>query len=420
MKGKIIQSAIAGIGFSMALVGCGAIEKENMISETADNTKEVVELRLWATEEDEALIDDLIEGFKEEHSDEAIINVTFEAQGEDGCKYRILTNVNETPDVFTFADDQLTALAAAGVLRPIANQESVKTNNLEGAVNAVTINEQLYAYPLTADNGYFMYYNSDYFTEADVQSLDKMLEIAQKHNKKISMDWTSGWYLYSFFGNTGLTLGLSEDGITNYCTWNEATGAIKGADIVEVMYRIGKSPAFVSTQGTDFIKGIQEGNIIATISGIWDANIISEAWGDAYAATKLPTYTCQGQQIQMASFAGYKMVGVNSYSENVEWAEKLAEYLTNEASQTKRFEQRGQGPSNINAAASEEVNNSIANSALIKQSEFSSLQRVGENYWAPATAYGTALASGNLNGLNYQQLIDQTVEGITMQLVEDR
>ena len=67
--------------------------------------------------------------------------------------------------------------------------------------------------------------------------------------------------------------------------------------------------------------------------------------GKNYGAVKLPTYTCAGKQVQMASFTGYKMVGVNAYSSNVKWAMKLAEWITNQDNQTRRFAERGQGPS---------------------------------------------------------------------------
>ena len=33
--------------------------------------------------------------------------------------------------------------------------------------------------------------------------------------------------MYAFFGNTGLEVGLNEDGITNYCTWNSTDGSIR-------------------------------------------------------------------------------------------------------------------------------------------------------------------------------------------------
>lgn len=62
-----------------------------------------------------------------------------------------------------------------------------------------------------------------------------------------------------------------------------------------------------------------------------------------------------GQQVQMSSFTGYKMMGVNAYSKYPEWAAKFADWLTNEENQTIRFEERNQGPSNTNAAASDAV-----------------------------------------------------------------
>ena len=54
----------------------------------------------------------------------------------------------------------------------------------------------LYAYPLTADNGYFLYYNKAYFSEEDVQSLDRMLSAAAAAGRLVAMDWSSAWYVY--------------------------------------------------------------------------------------------------------------------------------------------------------------------------------------------------------------------------------
>ena len=56
--------------------------------------------------------------------------------------------------------------------------------------------------------------------------------------------------------------------------------------------------------------------------------------------------------VQMASFTGYKMMGVNAYSKHKDWALKLADWFTNEENQMLRLEERDQGPSNKNAAAS--------------------------------------------------------------------
>ena len=45
-------------------------------------------------------------------------------------------------------------------------------------------------------------------------------EEAAKAGKKFSMELNSGWYMYAFFGGTGMQFGLNEDGVTNFCNWN--------------------------------------------------------------------------------------------------------------------------------------------------------------------------------------------------------
>lgn len=141
---------------------------------------------------------------------------------------------------------------------------------------------------------------------------------------------------------------------------------------------------------------------------------LQKAWGDNFGAIKLPTYTCAGKQIQMSSYAGYKMVGVNSYSTNSHWAAKFADWMTNEQNQKLRFEMRGQGPSNTNAANSDEVKGSETLSALISQSEYASLQRIGNAYWSAATELGTSMITGKTDGLEIQKYLDKIVEKITV------
>lgn len=115
----------------------------------------------------------------------------------------------------------------------------------------------------------------------------------------------------------------------------------------------------------------------------------------------------------MASFSGYKLIGVNAYSKHREWAAKLAEWIAKEENQKLRFRLRGQGPSNINAASSEEVQGSPAISALLEQSEFSSPQRIGSNFWEPVTTFTAEILAGNPSGASLQELLDTMTEGIT-------
>lgn len=380
-----------------------------------DNGNVKITIRSEANNHD--VLKEMAESFKQKYAGQATFEFEYIDEPDADTKGAVLRDVHNAADIFFFADDQLSSMVAGGVLTAVPNQEEIKSANLEGAVEAASIDGTLYAYPMSADNGYFLYYNKAYYTEEDVQTLDRILEIAAENGKKFSMQWDSGWYLYSFFGNTGLEFGINDDGVTNYCNWNATEGDITGVDIVNALLDISSSPGFLYASDADFPTNVKDGTVIAGVSGVWNAVEIEEAWGDDYAAVKLPTYTCNGQQIQMASFVGYKMVGVNSYSEHLGWALKFADWITNEQNQELRFEKRGQGPSNTKAASSEAVAENPAIQAVIAQSEYGVLQRVGNNYWAPFETFGPTLAEGNPNNIDPQELIDALVAGITASTV---
>ncbi len=344
MRKKINAIFITAI-LAASLSGCAGSERESKITDadtklrnSAEDTDETellsdngdVELTVWGGEEDEALLTRIIEDFQTEYKGQANFHITFTAQSESNCKDVLMGDLEAGADVFAFADDQLNTLVAAGALEPVENADRIKSENLPGAVEAASVGSTLYAYPLTADNGYFLYYNKQFFNQEDIKTFDRMLQIAEENGKKITMDWSSAWYVYSFFGNTGLEVGLNSDGITNFCTWNQTEGDIKGEDVANAMLAIAESPAFLNTVEEGFLEGVQDGSVIAGVSGVWNAVAMEEAWGADYGASKLPTYTCAERQIQMASFSGYKLIGVNAYSEHHTWAVRLAEWISNE------------------------------------------------------------------------------------------
>ncbi|MEY8494169.1 extracellular solute-binding protein [Lachnospiraceae bacterium 29-91] len=386
-----------------SFTGCKGSEKKD----SGGAETERVELTVWGAEEDTELMSRIIESFRASYQDQAELQITFQAQGESACKDALLGGLEEGADVFTFADDQLNALAAAGAVDPIENADEIRSSNLTSAVEAASVGNTLYAYPLTADNGYFLYYNKQFISEEQAATLDGILEAAAANGRQFVMDWSSAWYVYSFFGNTGLQIGLNEDGITNYCTWNKADGDIRGLDVAQAMLRIAGNPGFANRTDTDFLDGVRSGSVIAGVSGVWNAVAVEEAWGENAGAARLPTYTCADRQIQMASFSGCKLIGVNAYSSHPEWAARLAEWITNEENQRLRFEMRGQGPANIAVADSAEIQQSPAIAALLEQSEFSQLQRVGGKFWDPVSLFAGNMAAGNPSGQDLQEQLDQ-------------
>lgn len=412
---KRIYGSLLGILCAVALTGCGLEEKPDLSEKTEMEPPESsgVELVVWGAEEDRELMNQIIRSFQENYQGQADFQISFEVQGESQCKDALIGGLEEGADVFTFADDQLNTLAAAGALEPIENADEIKSRNLESTTQAASVNDRLYAYPLTADNGYFLYYNRKYITEEQARTLDGILEAAVENEKLFTMDWSSAWYVYSFFGNTGLQVGLNDDGITNYCTWNQTDGEIRGIDVAQAMLDIAASPGFTSCTDEAFLEGVKDGSVIAGVSGVWNSVAVKEAWGENAGAARLPTYSCNGQQVQMASFSGCKLIGVNAYSEHPEWAARLAEWITNEENQRLRFEMRGQGPSNVRVANSEEIMQSPAIAALLEQSKFSQPQRVGGKFWDPVSTFAGNMAAGNPSGQDLQEQLDEMAEGIS-------
>lgn len=406
-KGKGMAAALCLITLSVMLCGC---QKQA--------SRPLVKLSVWWSDDgDRELVEEVIEEFRQEYEGEALFEVTVSKENVMNLKGTVLANPEEAADIFMFADDQLDALKDAGALLEITeNTEQVISQNGgsdNGACRCALYEDKLYAYPLTTGNGYFLYYNAAYFDEEDIGDLDRILDIAAENGKKMTIDYSSGWYLYSFFKGAGLTLEKNADGVTNTCNWNAVDTPYKGVDVAETILRTAAHEGFISCDDQGFLDGVRNGTIIAGINGPWNAESVRQAWGDDFAAAKLPACTIAGDAVQMCSFSGYKMLGVNPHSENSGWAMKLAEKLSSEEMQRRRFALVGECPSNVNAAASEAVQSSPAVAALLAQSEYAYAQRVAESYWHASYIFGITMAGGNSDHQDLQTLLDQMTREIT-------
>ncbi|MBO5001686.1 MAG: extracellular solute-binding protein [Prevotella sp.] len=444
MKKKLLAALLTASMVATMLVGCGGSAEEaapstdaaqtetkteetkNETAETAPAEKQDVTLRMWGAEEDQEMLQGMIDSFVANYADAANITVELGVESESTAKDIVLTDIEAAADVFAFASDQLPDLVKAGALQNIDELDAaiqayagksvadIKGANAPGSVDAATANDALYAFPMSADNGYFLYYDSSVISADDAKSWDSLLAATEAAGKKVGMTFASGWYNASFFYGAGFTTGLNEDGTTSL-DFN-GTADYSGVEVVKGMLNIAGHPAFMAIADGDISNQIAGGSLAAVVSGTWDATAAQTAFGDGYAATKLPTYTIGDAQVQQGSVAGFKLVGVNAYSQNAGWAALLAEWITNEENQKIRFATREIGPSNINAAASEEVAANIAISALAEQSAYGVVQVVGGNYWDPTATFGEMIAKGELSAddeAGIQTALDNMVAGVT-------
>lgn len=364
------------------------------------------ELKLWGSADDQELLAELIEDFKAANPKDTY-EITLGVVGEPEAQEQVLGDLEASADVFAFPDDQMHEFLAAGALYEITlNKDKILESNLDGAAQAVVVDGKMWGIPFTADNGYFLYYDSNFFTEEDVLSLDNMMTKLAADSKKMFYKITDSWYIASFFLGAGGELGFDNGKQTT--NFNNETGVKVG----EYLANFVKSPAFLTGDDEVMMAGAQDGIVKAAVSGAWKAEEFKEAFGDGYAATKLPSFNLDGKEVQLGSFAGHKVYGVNAQTKHPEQAMALAEFLANEQSQAKRFAKRSLGPSNKVVAESAEVKANLALNALAQQAEFAHSQRdVTGAYWGPAEAFGNEIYSGKNSDI--KALLDEMVRQIT-------
>ena len=135
------------------------------------------DITVWAAENAVDLTKKQIEDFNATNTDGIKFNATVEPMSEQEAATQMITDVEAGPDLICFASDQFARLVQAGALAKLGAKavEFVTANNVAGSVAAVTAGDTMYAYPMTADNGYFMYYDKSVIPEEDVDSLEKLI-----------------------------------------------------------------------------------------------------------------------------------------------------------------------------------------------------------------------------------------------------
>ena len=426
---KILALIVAVLALCFALVACN----NNPTPDPDDGPKEKVTLTVWGAEEDQEMLKEMCAAFAAANPDKEY-KFLFGVQSESDAADKVLNDVTSGPDVFSFASDQINKLYAGGALARIggANETAVKEMNSAGSVDAATITvggvDQLFAYPCTEDNTLFLYYDKSVIGEDDIDTLDELLDAAQAAGKKVHVKLNDdGWYLSSFFfadPTLAYNVTYNESMVETAVTLNYNNP--QGLAVMRALTKYVNHPALViQTDDSKIIAGLTpdaNGNVevAAAVSGTWNAAAIKGLLGDNMGASKLPTVSIGGEQKQLTTYMGCKLIGVNGYSQNKGEAHKLALWLTNEENQLKRYETRGFGPSNKNVAASEAVANDVVISAAMEQAKYSRAQKgVPSNYWTPMGALITPFIERKEAGtlLDYtdaelQELLDSLVSQI--------
>ncbi len=411
---KILKTlcGVMALGFAFGLVGC-----------KPENAGDKIKLTIWVSEADRDFANSVVKAFKEQNP-EKNYDFVIDIQGENDVATRVLNDVENAADVFSCSNDQLSKLINGDALAKIAGERlnRVKQANSEDSIDSATLTvngtEGVYGMPYT-DNTFFLYYNKSVLSETDVKSFDGILNKCST-NKQFAFPMKDGWYTTAFYFGKDIGYEVTYDDhlaeTSIVCDFDNETGIA----VTEAMWNYVKDGRMkADADDSKIMAGFNDGSIVAAVSGIWNKKTIEGYLGDNFAASKLPTYTlhkggANEEQVQLVSFAGYKLMGVNNYSKNITDAMDFAEFYTNKENQIKHFESRGFVPTDVEARADEKVQADICAKAITQQLQYSKTQKgVPSTLWRPMEGLGAAMITGAQNGtFDLRAQLKACVDGI--------
>ena len=366
-------------------------------------------IKVWVADAAVDFTTQEIQQFVKDNSAAADYTFSVEPVGEADAATHMITDVNSGADVYGFAQDQLARLVSAGALETVADEniDTVKSDNDSGAVSAATVGDTLYAYPLTSDNGYFLYYDKSVVT--DPSDLDKILSDCAAAKKNFYMEINNGWYQTAFFFGTGckLTYDTDKDGNFTKCDVDYASDA--GVEALKEIIKVQSSSAFQNGSSAG-----DATNVGAIVDGTWDAATVKKLFGDNYACAKLPSWTgTDGKTYQMSGFSGYKLLGVKPQEDDDKLAvcDDLAKYLSGEEVQLARYKAIGWGPSNLKDQQSSDVQSDEALKALNEQMQYDIPQgNYPNDYWDLAKSLGDDIIQGKITSSTSDSDLKSTLQ----------
>ena len=289
------------------------------------------------------------EAFADQHP-EWDIDFVYGIMDEASASSQVGQDPDASADVFLYSNDGIAWLTDSKAAAKFGGKyrEEIEATNSPEILQSLMLGDDLYGVPYTT-NTWYMFYDKSVFSEEDVKNLDTMLE-----KGVVSFPFTNSWYLPAFYVGNGCT--LFGDG-TDESAGVDFTGD-KAYEVTDYLIDLESNPNFRIDQDGSGIAGLRDGSINAMFTGSWDANAIKEILGDNMGVTSLPSFTLNGEEVQMKAYAGSKAVGVNSHSKYMEQAVALAVYLGSAEVQRLHYELLNVIPCNTELLADPAISDS--------------------------------------------------------------
>ncbi|MBR2044737.1 MAG: extracellular solute-binding protein [Agathobacter sp.] len=414
MKKKVLSLLlVAAMGISM-LVGCGGGNDTPADGDTQAAGPEKITLTVWAPENQQELLAKQEADFQAAHPEWEITWVNA-AVGEDKARDEVLKDVEAAADVFLYANDQVQDLVAAGALAKLGGETEKMVNDTmaPAVVDTVKVDGAIYGIPFT-HNTFFMFYDKSLLADVDITSLDAILAAPTADGVyNFRFDDGGGWKLGAWYYGAGLQVfGADGSDLAAGCDWNSETGVA----VTKYIYDMVTNPKVNSAD--DVLELAKEHKVAAWFTGSWDYETVKGILGDDLGVATIPTYTLNGQEVQLKGFYGSKAIGVNAMSKAPAAAVAFAAYLGSEEQQIARFEATGTVPTNKAASEIDAVKNDPVAAVIVEEANNCSVAQptspvFGSRYWNAAGTILSGIKGGTLTADNIQAEMDKFVANIT-------
>ena len=412
---KKLIALLLALVMVLSLAACGNTEKpaETQAPQAGNDTPateaapEAITLKVWAPQEDQvdanSWLIQIQAQFQAAHP-EYVITWDNGVCPEGDAATMVTADPAAAADVYMYANDQLGTLLQAGALAKLggAYLEQVQNDVSATYLNTVTSTDGgVYGFPV-APNTWFMYYNKALVGDADLTSLEAVLE-----KGIVAFEIKNSWYLPSFFFAAGGSLfgETGADAAAGFKFGGEAGYAATNAvlDLLE-------NPNFKVDGDGYGNAGLKDGSVVAYFSGSWDYAGLFEALGENLGAVPAPTVMINGEAKQLKAYAGSKAVGVNPNAKNMKAAMQFAAFLASADSQLLRFQLRNITPAVTALGENADVAASIVAAAESATMAYASVAQptIAEMnpVWGPVGTFGSNLADGMVTVENLKDMVD--------------
>lgn len=330
----------------------------------------------------------------------------------DAASY-VISDVDLAPDIYTFSQNSLALLVQRSAIQSVPDgyARDVRKENDAQSVEAATIGGQLFAYPLSTNYGYVMYYDKSVIT--DPTDMTQIISDCKAKNKYISFNVRDPYYGFSYFSGAGAEISWETDNsgafISHHDDYDTDLGVIACKGIKEL---INSEVLTLSDSPSEFVSALPSA---AVITSIYNDPLVKDLLGSNYAVSELPYYTVDGNKYHLGSYHGNLLVGVKPQrsASRAVLVHKIAKYITGYACQKERLYHYYWLPTNKTVQLMD--SRSLARNAYDDQLKFATKQFNTENSWNnifSQVLVGLASETNNTEEA-YKGLLDKYISSVS-------